>query len=114
MIRTRDDILREIEYGVHNRPYVQRALIEGGVEFLGGFKQIPPWNSPGWIMKLTSKFKTVYLVAVISQQQEFIIMCRIIDVIPWHHWDGDKSSNPLYQGDRPEEYRRMKNEQDKK
>ena len=80
MIRTREDVLKEIAYSIRGMPRIQRALLEDGqVEFFGGFKQIPPWNSPGWIVKLTSRFKMTWYIAIIVKQKGHIIMTRFID-----------------------------------
>lgn len=107
--RDRNDI---IEWAEQNLPpqyrAVARAFRRGSIEFLGGFSDII--SLPGWIIKVTSKFRKVYYVAIVVESVPFAEMCVvIIDNVPWEHWDGDKSDNPLYQGDNPEKYKELKN-----
>jgi hypothetical protein len=108
---TRDDL---VEYLVHHspRPAISRAIAEGRpIEFLGGFSLIPPSKMPGWIVKVTSRFGREFFIALRTHKlwkQELFV--EIITKVPWKYWDGDKAKIPLYQGDIPEEYRRLKNE----
>jgi hypothetical protein len=106
---TRDDL---IEYLITHspRPAISRAINEGRpIELLGGFKHIPPSNMPGWVIMITTRFKKRFYVALrvhkIWKHQLFVEM---ISTIPWRYWDGDKSNNLLYRGDRPQLYERLK------
>lgn len=91
---------------------VARSLEEGQVEFLGGFKCFSCMTlsrMSGWMIKVTSKFNKIYYIFVyidLAMQLRLSIM----DTLNWKSWDGDKTDNPLYQGDHPEEYRRLKDE----
>jgi len=106
--RDRHDI---IEWAMGHLPKQYRSIIrsfeEGSVEFLGGFK-MPPFR-PGWIIKTTSKYKKIYYL-FINQDTIGKPILLIMDRIEWQYWDGDKTDNPLYRGDFPDEYRRLKNE----
>jgi len=87
---------------------IKRALQEGGVEFLGGFRYIPPIHRPGWITKVTSRFGKTWNVVVTIPIDFRAFNIAIIKEIPWEYWDGDDSINPLYQGDYPEKYKNEK------
>jgi len=108
-IRTRNNLLEWLE---RNAPYpcIKRALLEGKVEVLGGFKQVPPSVRPGWIVKITSKFNRIWYVAVKIQPQEKY-KTYVLEKVPWKFWIGDESNNPLYQGDLSEKYKRLKNKE---
>lgn len=113
--RTRDDV---INWAERNLPAtyksVHRAFREGSIEFLGGFRHIGTNGYPGWIIKIISRFKSIYYIAVVSCRNIRKPWCICFTGnIPWEYWDGDKSNNPLYQGDNPEEYRRYKNDRSK-
>jgi len=88
-----------------------RALQDGGVELLGGFSSIPPMNQPGWIIKATRCYSRVpfsYYIGVVVTGFKTKVIQVAEDSVPWDTWDGDKSDNPLYQGDLPEKYKEFK------
>ena len=92
------------------RKAITRALYEGTVEFYGGFNPVPPTKHPGWIMRVTSAHGRIYYVAVICYDRRYGI--RILRDVPWDKWYGtdsrDKFGPPLYRGDHPEEYKKLK------
>lgn len=113
--RTRDDVINwaEKNFPVTHKS-IHRAFREGSIEFLGGFSQIGAGHNPGWIIKVTSRFHVIYYIAVLSCSCGMLIRYDTVENIPWEYWDGDRTDNPLYQGDNPEEYRRLKNEAKKR
>lgn len=107
---TREDL---IEYLVAHspRPAISRAIAEGRpIELLGGFSHIPPSNMPGWIIRIISRFgKKFYAALRVHKIWKHELFVELLEHVPWNYWDGDKSENELYKGDRPELYRRLKN-----
>lgn len=103
--RNRDDVIK-FAMGHIPKSYrsIARSFEEGEVEFLGGFKCRVIL---GWIIKTTSKFGNIYYLFI-----HFNCFSRlqltVLDKLEWQCWDGDKSDNPLYQGDHPEKYRELK------
>jgi len=98
-----------------SRKAICRALQEGQIEFLGGFKPIPPTDYPGWIVQVTSVFGKSWYVAVIAYCDRYGI--RILKDVPWQNWVGTtldiEFRAQLYSGDHPKEYlelRRIWNE----
>lgn len=88
------------------RPAIVRALECGIVEFLGGFKPIPPSTLPGWILKVTSIHDRKWNVAILANGIKHIYEIRIIKSVPWKNYCGGKLS--LYQGDNPEKYKGLR------
>ncbi len=89
------------------RRAVVRALLEGTVEYLGGFSKIPPTTQPGWITRVRSIHGKEWIVAVIAYQNRYGI--RILSEVPWRWWAGDHrygvaAIGTLFGGDFPEEY----------
>ena len=83
------------------RKAVVRALLEGTVEYLGGFSTIPPTTQPGWITKVTSIHGKEWIVAVIAYRNKYGI--RILSEVPWRWWDGNAGRcADLMNGDNPE------------
>ena len=101
---TRNDV---IDWAMDHIPEsyrsITRSFEEGKVEFLGGFSGY----HPGWMIRIISKFNKVYrlLVYVDSLNRPHLAIRTGID---WRYWDGDKTDNPLYQGDFPEKYKELK------
>ena len=107
--RNRDDLVAWLE----TRPLrkaISRALQEGTVEVMGGFYIIPPTYLPGWIVRITSIHKRTWNVAIVVHKPLNRYIVYIIDKIPWRHWAGGDTTNSLYAGDHPKEYRRLKDE----
>lgn len=111
-IRTRNDLIAWLE---DNAPYprIKRALVEGTNENLGGFSRALPYTA-GWIVKIKGKKKEWIVVIVAGTCLGDRYMPYIINKVPWNWWEGDKSKNLLYQGDNPEEYRRLRDAETKK
>lgn len=103
--RNRNDLVDWLE----TRPLrkaIARALQEGMTEVVGGFYLIPPINLSGWIVRVTSIHKRIWNLAIIISEKKYGI--RVIEEIPWKHWSGGNTTNTLYAGDHPNEYRRLK------
>jgi hypothetical protein len=81
------------------------ALTTGEVEVLGGFNPLPTSDSPGFLVRITSVYKSTYIVAVVADHRPRWF--RVKD-FSWRHYVGDIASNPLYQGDEPEAYKALK------
>lgn len=98
------------------RKAVVRALIDGKVEFLGGFRPIFPSTLPGWILKVTSIYGGEWNVAVLANDIKHCYEIRIIKSVPWKNWVGlkinirgeSKFFDELFCGDNPERYERLK------
>ncbi len=96
--------------GTHLRRAVLRALEDGSVELLGGFSLIPPGNSPGLIVRVTSRHGIRYNVAI----QPFVpcgTYARCVPRVPWENWVGDPKRSPptIYDGDDPIRYAEKRN-----
>ena len=88
------------------RPAIERALIDGRVEFLGGFSLIPPSALPGWILKVTSIFGGEWNVAILAHSIKHDYEIRIIKSVPWKNWVG--TNNKLFSGDNPLRYKELR------
>lgn len=106
-IKTRNNLIEYLEENASGR-YL-RAL-QNYNENLGAFSQVLDYNTPGWIVKVTSKHGNVYHIAVIIQSpiQRFMLAILYKDP-PWKYWIGDQSKNQLYQGDNPKKYKELRN-----
>jgi len=91
------------------RPAIVRALEQGRVEFLGGFKLIPPSTLPGWILQVNSIYGKCWNIAVLANDIKHIYEIRIMKSVPWKNWIGTNSHNKLFCGDNPETYKELKN-----
>lgn len=88
-------------------PAVRRACLTGRVEVLGGFSEVCFQGDPCWIIKITAKHGTEYLVAVVPYDNLHDYCVGIIDEIPWHTWVGTRISRErysVYAGDHPASY----------
>lgn len=97
------------------RPAIERALIDGRIEFLGGFKPIPPSTLPGWILIVTSVYNTQWNIAILANDIKHIYEIRIIKYVPWKNWVGTNFWNndsfriKLFSGDNPKKYKELRN-----
>jgi len=109
MVHHRQQLLNWLSKNLQDRVLLN-ALEYGTVELLGGFNKLPGSSTPGWIVKLITANGKKHFVAIASNP-----LCWFrIKSVPWKNWDGDRSSNPLYQGDNPRRYllwKIMKNNQ---
>ena len=104
-IRTKNDLINLAETYLSIR-YVSilRALHEGSIENLGAFRHVT--GGRGWVLKITSKFKSVYYLAIVTDYLNYRI--AVLNKVSWEYWEGDKSDNKLYQGDNPENYKLLR------
>ncbi len=102
-----------IDWLIENCPRkaIVRALECGKIEFLGGFRPIPPSDLPGWILMITSVYDKTWNVAVLANSVLHRYEIRIIQNIPWGNWVGtddfynDRFRIPLFSGDHPGKYK---------
>jgi hypothetical protein len=98
-IRTRSQL---IQYVRERLPLayksIHRAMAEGTIENLGGFRAIPPADRPGWIVDVTSNRSRTWHVAVEFSALKQWMVIEVVDVIPWE--SKMESSDPLYAGDK--------------
>lgn len=102
-IRTRAQL---IEWLVKNPPSlaIKRAIEEGSIEHLGGFMSACPY----WLIRVTSpRFKKTWLIKIVYHR---FIMAFVdtMNGVPWDRWVGDRSTNALYTGDSPKQYKEFK------
>ena len=90
------------------RPAIERALIDGRVEFLGGFNPIPPSTLPGWILKVISLHDKQWIIAVLANDIKHVHEIRIIKTILWENWIGTDHCNKLFSGDNPKKYKELR------
>lgn len=111
MIHHRQQLINFLEQNVTDR-VLQKAMNWGQIEFLGGFN--PLFGSLlGWCVSITSYRGTTYNIGIIEDVNIGKLRWFRLTKIPWENWDGDRSEDKLYQGDKPEKYRRLKNEKNK-
>ena len=89
-------------------PRIARAMQDGRVELLGVFSPIPPFAHSGWVVKVVSRYGVVWHVVISLDEANKKYFSFLIDNIPWDNYCGEQSSNPLYQGDKPEKYKGFK------
>ena len=103
----RQDLINLVAYGAP-APACRRACLTGTVEVLGGFSEVPPSTSPGWIVRVTTKRGNVHLVGISPDDIWHKYWVRAVDAVPWHLWEGspcDPAVYSIYSGDHPETYR---------
>lgn len=86
-IRTRSDLLWYIQEHAPSGA-CRRAVIEGEVVVLGGFRVIPPNGWGGWIVRVTSVRGKDWLVAVTLHPTKHLYHARMVEKIPWAWWLG--------------------------
>lgn len=117
LIRTRDDLIDYVKMRslACGRLHIARAIDEGSVEVLGGFKEIPPSYQekypfiarPGWIVRVNSVRGTQWHVAVtVKEGSRDMYAFVMVHSVPWKHWVG--GSTPLYKGDYPDRYETLR------
>lgn len=110
-LRTKSDLINLAEAKLpQGYVSIARAFHTGTVENLGAFRHIA--GGCGWILKITSKFKSVYYVAIVVCYLNYRI--TILNEPPWKYWEGDKSDNKMYQGDNPILYKELKDAETKR
>jgi len=109
-IRSRESLINFILDSRISRS-IHRAILEGTVEYLGGFSHIPPSNDPGWILRCNSPItKKHWNVAVVARDASANYVVRIVPKLPWQWWVGDCGNPQLYRGDRPDKYANLRRE----
>lgn len=103
-LHTRDDLLDFVSTQVSRRA-ITRALAEGSVEVLGGFKRVPPTGLPGWCLRAKSPITDEWYELGVTVDQGGVH--RVWNLkpnggIPWKDWVGWKAAyqgDPLMEGD---------------
>ena len=115
MIRNREHLLEWLETAAPYR-FIRRAMFETGVEFLGGFREVPPYSTdPGGIIRGRAKFGTEWILAVVPNRTDpRKRKMFILSTVPWLFWCGGTHENKLYQGDHPEIYKGLRDAEAKK
>ena len=126
------EIKHLIQWLIKNCPRkaVVRAMEEGSVEHLGAFTELGINHIPGWLVKVTSERGKVWLVGVTSRPEQRDFRIFVSDCygcfrlpVPWEYWDGiedpldyiaSDSPMPMWDGDNPIEYARLRDEQRQK
>ncbi len=104
---TRADLLGFISTHIVYK-YIRRAIMDDGkVENLGAFS-IPAkgFKEPGWVVKVTTPYKVVHYISVLCQEQYRLVVTN--SEPNWKYWAGEGCSNEVYYGDRPDEYKKLK------
>lgn len=83
----------------------RRAIEEGRAEVLGGFKVIPPFGQPGFILRVRSRHGRTWLLAILVDEVKHVYTARLADEVPWLEWVGrtDRKGWSPYDGDHPKE-----------
>ena len=106
-IRTREELLVYIA-GHISFKHIARAMHEGVVENLGAFSIK---GSEGWIVRVQTLIgkQNQYIGVSVSDKRYRMLLT---DLGPehggWKYWVGDNSENPLYRGDNPDEYIKLR------
>ncbi len=111
-IRTRNDLIKFIEDHAPSDS-ILRAVTHHN-ENLGFFTNLTVNRGGGWIVRVTSKFKRQWLIAVqLDERRKFGYYCWILSgEIPWKYHNNVKfkSQNTLYTGDYPTDYPEVEND----
>jgi hypothetical protein len=103
-IRTKADLLR-IALAIAPSRACARAIQGGEAEVLGGFSSIPPYDLPGWIVRVTSRHGRTWILCMLADETQHRVVGREADEVPWENWVGhaNRSWSP-YDGDRPHDW----------
>ena len=83
-------------------PRLKRHYEDGETQFLGGFTKIHNGES-GWIAVFGDD-----CYALIAGKGRYYV--KPVDEVKWEKYDGYDGTNPLYQGDNPEQFKILKDE----
>lgn len=85
-------------------PRLRRHWENGETEFLGGFNNIHK-GRPGWIVSFGNGCAKRFFALVAGT---FAAYVWPVDEVHWSRYDGSESTNPLYCGDNPKQYKQLK------
>ena len=103
-IRNRNDL---INYILDHEPYkaIGRAIEEGDIENFGAFTSLVNFTKEhGWIVKITSKAKKTWYLAVVADTGQIWIVYNV----SWGSWVGEMYYGNLNRGDNPKIYKEKK------
>ena len=107
-IQNRSDLIDSIEK--HELyPCIRRAISDDGIEILGKFKKMKNINQSVILARVRSRFDRVWIIALAVIPKPRVLICQEED-IDWSTWLGDEHPNSFLAGDRPNIYRKLKNE----
>ena len=108
-IRNKNDLLAWLEKNAP-RKAIANAMLEGKVELFGFFNPVPKNHGMGmgWIIKITSKRGMFWNIAVSISKFKPKYCAYTIEAVLWKNYAG--GNTPLFAGDNPEVYRKLKNE----
>ncbi len=106
-IRNKNDLLAWLEQNAP-RKAIANAMIDGNIELLGFFNLTPGSTNHGWIIRVTSKRKLTWNVAIVVNIYTHNYFTYTIKEVHWENYIG--GDIPLFAGDNPEIYKRLKNE----
>lgn len=91
-------------------PSTKRAVRDGQVELLGLFNPIPSSSYPGFVIYVISSIteKGWYIGMRQQSKPPYNYHTWVIGEMLWKNWAGDKYENLLCQGDFPDKYKELK------
>jgi len=115
-IANRGELLRFISENA-GRNAIRDSCRPSNCTVLGGFSSIPPFDRPGYIVRVRSLYSDrQWNIAVVCHEHEHIYRCAVIDAVPYKNWMGygwDRSDYSLMVGDVPKEMQVRSNARDK-
>lgn len=105
-IQSRSDVFYILLQMAHSRGMLRLARMweDGETEFFGGFNNIHE-GRPGWIMAFGFENRREFYALVAGPNGPYMWP---VDEVDWGRYDGSESTNPLYCGDKPKEYKELK------
>lgn len=111
-VSSKNDLIHLVLQWAHRNgmPRLATAREDGAVEFLGGFRDLDK-GDPGWVLTFADIYFDIYdIIAVVARGGRLYV--RWLSELDWSKWDGDRSENPLYQGDNPDHYKQLKRDKE--
>lgn len=106
-LRTRADLLGLIAGSSAITAACARAIDRGRAYILGGFT--PPEEFPRYMVRVYGQHGSEWIVAVEIDEERRKHVVRVVEDVPWAHWDGSAYGCRLIDGDTPKaatEFRR--------
>lgn len=103
-ITTRTELINFICENISQSAIVRACYrSKESVKVLGGFSNISPGTSPGWLVVVTSVHGRMWLVAVTSDDHKHVFRTWIAESIPWENYVGQRNRGEynIFDGDNP-------------
>jgi hypothetical protein len=97
VIYTRDSLIKWVMDHAPS-PTIRRCFDEGRVINLGAYDPIAPFQYPGWVLKLITRFNRVIYVAVMVKDLTYIVR-DVTDAVDQWKDNYKQGVNELYKGD---------------